>query len=265
MTKNCVNYNDCVDYVSREFDKFKALNNLSIIKSQIMLQSKFILSFVIFIFCTIVFSSCLSIDRNIKINKDGSGEESMKITFQKEFYEIMSSMTALMDSTRKQGYLDSLYNDDIFLSQTRQKYDSIPGINLISLTSEKGSDSSNSLIIRYNFDSVKKIGESLENVKKEGDNSISKAVWNNKDNKIFFEYLYEQSPGKNIISDSSESEMESLSTLFDGGGYNITIDFPFNVISSNAVSVNGNTLTWKYSMPDIIKQGKLKLEAVLEK
>lgn len=227
-----------------------------------MINPKFISGIIVLVACTILLSSCLSIDRNIKINKDGSGEEVMKITFQKQFYEIMASMSSLMDSARRQNYLDSLYSDEIFMSQTKEKYDSITGIKLISLTTEKGPDSSNSFIINYSFDNVKRIGESMENMEKEGDSSITDVTWISRDNKIYFDYLYEQSPGQKMETDSSDTD--SFSNLFEGGGYSITIDFPFNVISSNAVSTIGNTLTWKYSMPEIIKQGKLKLEAVME-
>ncbi len=216
------------------------------------------------ILCSVVFTSCLSVNRNIRINKDGSGEETMKVTFQKQFYDIMSSMTSLMDSTRRQGYLDSLYSDELFMTQTKDKYDSIPGIKLIDLSTEKGLDSSTSIIVQYQFDSVLKIGQSMGSLKQESSNSITNVNWSKDGDKILFKYLYEESP-ESGMGDSSSADMKNgIAKMFGGGEFNITIDFPYDVISSNATYANGNILHWKYTMPELVTQGNMKLEAVLK-
>lgn len=228
------------------------------------LKSGFILIPVILF--SVILSSCLSVNRNIKIKKDGSGEETMKITFQKQFYNLMSSMSSMMDSVRRQGYLDSLYSDELFLSQTKNKYDSIPGIKVIGLSTEKGPDSSNSIIIKYQFDSVIKIGQSMGSLKEDESSSITDVSWNKEGDKIFFNYTYEESPQeKAAVNDSTSAEIKnSMSEVFAGGSFNITIDFPYEVISSNATSREGNLLHWTYTMPEVIMQGKMKLEAVLK-
>ncbi|MDZ4712775.1 MAG: hypothetical protein SGI89_10675 [bacterium] len=219
------------------------------------------------IFCSFTFCSCLSIDRNIKLNKDGSGEETMSITFQKTFYSMMSSMSGMMDSTRKQGFLDSLYSDQIFLSQTKDKYDSISGIKLIDIYTNKGMDSSNSIVVKYQFDSVAKIAESLNTLKDEDKSgSDTYVTWKNEDGKMFFNYFSEQSSPSGVdMNDSISQQMKtSMAYLFQGGSVNTVIEFPFDVISSNATSSAGNILTWSYPMTDIIMDGKMNLETVMK-
>jgi len=211
-------------------------------------------------------SSCLSVSRNIKINKDGSGNETFSITFQKEFYEMMSSFSSMMDSSRKQSYLDSLYNDQIFINETRNKYDSIPGVKILDIHSEKGMDSSNKIIVSYEFDSVSKIGSALNSLDEENKDSKTTVTWIKEGDDIMFDYLYKQSlkgdEDLEAMNDSLTGEMmKGLAEMFRGGSIDIQIEFPFEVVSSNAASTTGNILHWNYPMSDLIMNGKMELKA----
>lgn len=225
--------------------------------------------FVLFILISsaIIFSSCISINRNISVNRDGSGTEVMTIKFNKIFYELMASMSSLMDSTRRQGYLDSLYSDEIFVDKTKNKYDSTPGVKLIDIHSLKGSDSSNSFVIKYEFDSLIKIGSSLKNIGSSDSNEdLTMVVYNKEGNDILFNYIYEEAAPQDLeTNDSLKEQMKkSMSELFQGGHFTFEIQFPYEVISSNAKSTEGNTLKWDFSISDLMSTGKMKLEAVLK-
>ncbi|MCY7362210.1 MAG: hypothetical protein LH629_09125 [Ignavibacteria bacterium] len=246
-----------------------------------MKSYKTIYSFFILIFCTVIFSSCLSIDRKIILNKDGSGNEIMKITFDKTFYQMMASMTSMMDSSRVQGYMDSLYSDQIFLNETKAKYDSAAGINLTDIYSEKNSDESNSFIVKYEFDSVQKINNSALSKFKENNNESSTEVTYTKDgDKILFGYLMSNSSNNNqtenlqnsndVANDSVSNQNEitdkltkGMADMFKDDEVSIEIIFPYEVISSNATSTDGNKLIWKYSLSESISTGNIKLEAVM--
>jgi hypothetical protein len=183
------------------------------------------------------------------------------------FYEMMASMSTLMDSTRKEGYLDSLYSDEIFVNKTKGKYDSIPGIKLIDISSLKDPDSSNSFVIKYEFDSLTKIGTSLDNINSSGDTSDKTTVIYSKEGSdILFNYTYQESISQGSqTNDSLSGEMrKGMSELFKGGNFTFEIQFPYEVISSNAVSSKDNKLRWDFSISDLMSTGKMNLEALLK-
>ncbi|MDQ3193471.1 MAG: hypothetical protein M3P82_00585, partial [Bacteroidota bacterium] len=192
--------------------------------------------------------SCISVDRNIRINRDGSGEEVLKITFLKEFYTMISSMSSLMDSSRRGGFLDSLYSDEIFLNKTRSSYDTISGIKIIDLSASKNPDSSNIFTIKYEFDSLIKIGESLGQLKDSNDKSETTVSLDKEGSNVRFLFEYKQdSPSDMPANDSLMEEMKTgMAAMFGSGNINIRIEFPYKVISSNATAADGNTLIWSY-------------------
>ena len=216
-----------------------------------------------FVLISISLYSCLSVDRKIKINRDGSGEEVLKITFLKEFYTMISSMSSLMDSARREGFLDSLYNDEIFLNKTRSSYDSIPGIKIIEMVASKKPDSSNSFTIKYEFDSIQKIGQSLGQLKDSNDKSQTTVVLDKEGSNVKFLYLYEQgAPAGMPVNDSLSEEMrKGMAAMFGSGNINIQIEFPYHVISSNAVFTEGNNLSWYYPISEIFMTSSMRLEA----
>ena len=212
-------------------------------------------------------NSCLSVDRKIKINIDGSGEETMKITFMKEFYSMMSSMSSLMDSSRRESYLDSLYNDEVFLSKTKSEFDSLQGIDITDVYSQRNPDSSSSFIIKYKFDNIVKIGSSLEKAiddNGDGEKRNPTIVKMNKDgDEVVFDYLYEQKKSDEALeNDSLNEEMRTgIAKMFGNGFINFEIEFPYEVISSNATSSDKNTLIWNFPMPEVFMNSKMHLEA----
>ncbi|MDQ3019449.1 MAG: hypothetical protein M3R36_02605 [Bacteroidota bacterium] len=216
--------------------------------------------------CSLVFCSCLSINRSIKLNKDGSGQETIKIIFSKEFYTIMSTMTLIMDSTRKQEYLDSLYNDQIFIGKVKDEYDSIPGVKVADVTSERNSDSSNTFKIKYDFDNIQSIGKAMSNINDKKDDYEISVTWLKEEGNVVFNYNYKEPSINDSISNDSLTEQmkKGMSTMFDGASMHFEIEFPYEVISSNATSASGNTLIWIYTMSDLFSKGSMNLEAVMK-
>ncbi|MBK8550104.1 MAG: hypothetical protein IPL53_03220 [Ignavibacteria bacterium] len=213
-------------------------------------------------------NSCLSVDRKIKLNRDGSGEEVLTVTFMQEFYSLMSSMTSLMDSTRRDSFLDSLYSDEIFINKTKGKYDSIPGITVNEIYSKKNYDSSQSFIISYSFDSLSKIGSLLEKTVESDDEIKSPAVVTmiNEGDLVKFNYIYEQTAEEPISdNDSLNAQMKAgIAEMFGSGFVNFEIEFPYEVVSSNATSANGNILTWNLPMTEVFMTSSMKLEATMK-
>lgn len=218
---------------------------------------------------TMLFSSCLSVNRNIYLNKDGSGTETMTIKFGKVFYDMMASMSSLMDSASAKNLVDSLYNDEEFINNTREKYNSVPGVKLLELYSQKNEDLSNSFIVKYEFDSIQKISSSeLSKFNTPDENSKSAEVIYEKDgSKISFSYIYSGTP-----AEASQTPQDSLTEqigmevkdIFKDAEVTFEIQFPYEVIFSNADKSEGNILTWNYSLSDAMSSGTMKLEAVMQ-
>lgn len=225
------------------------------------------ISILVFVFINaFMLHSCISIDRKLKINANGSGDEILTITFHKQFYDAMASMSTFMDSSRRQGFLDSLYSDEIFESKTKNAYDTIPGIHFIELTSRTNEDSSKSFFIKYEFDSISKIGSSLAQLKDSLDKSETKVEWIKDGDNIKFRYFYEWPIAKESQANDSlmEQMRKGMAEMFGSGSATFEIQFPFEIISSNATSAEGNTLKWTFNMSDVIVSGKMNLEAVLK-
>ncbi|MCB0728080.1 MAG: hypothetical protein R3A12_18100 [Ignavibacteria bacterium] len=226
-------------------------------------------SFLIIIAICFSLSSCIGVDRQIKLNKDGSGEETMKITFMKEFYGLMSSMSAMMDSARQESFLDSLYNDQIFIDKTKNGYDSIPGVKIIDISSQRNADSSSTFTIKYSFDNLDVLGSSLQKTLEDENDNQDKiptvvTMMPEGDN-IVFHYDYEKPEEEGEIDSTEIAMKNSMMKIFENGYINFEIEFPYEVISSNSTSANGNILKWDYPMKDIFMDSKLNLEAVMKK
>lgn len=230
------------------------------------IKATFIISTILLLCVT--YSSCISIDRKIKLNKDGSGEEIMKISFMKEFYTMMSSMASVMDSARQKEFLDSLYSDEIFMDKTKSGYDSIPGLHIEDIYSQRNPDSSNSFVIKYSFDSISRIGSSIDKTFDENSKKKNSALvtFNKEGDEIVFNYLYEQPSGEDIAeSDSLMDEMKlGMAKMFGNGYINIEIEFPYEIISSNATSAENRTLTWNYPISDVFMNSRIKLFATMK-
>ncbi|MBK8983833.1 MAG: hypothetical protein IPM38_16330 [Ignavibacteria bacterium] len=214
-------------------------------------------------------SSCISINRSIKINRDGSGKEILKITFMKEFYDVMASMSTLMDSTRRDGFLDSLYSDEVFENKTAENYDTIAGLKLIDLSSTTNSDSSKTFLVDYDFDNISKIGSSLSHINENDDKYVTDVSLKENGDKVYFLYEYRLKDSILATENSSDSlalDMKtSMSKMFEGGNFSFEVELPYNVISSNSNNRSGNILKWDFPMTDVILSDKIRLEAEMEK
>ena len=234
-----------------------------------MNPGKYFFKVLILIISAFLFSSCISINRNITLNKDGSGNEVITVKFEQTFYQMVGSMTSFMDSSRVKGFMDSLYSDEIFINETRQKYDSVPGIKLLELYSHKNDDQSNSFIIKYEFDSVQKIGSSILSKFDESDEegSAAEITFRKENDNIIFKYDYAKEPVRNSVSETdslNEQMSKGMSGFFKESNIVFEIQFPYDVISSNADSTVNNKLIWKYSLSESMSSGNMKLEAVMK-
>lgn len=212
-------------------------------------------------------SSCLSIDRKIKINADGSGTEVQTFNIDRTFYDLIFTMVQTLDSTRAGSVKDSLYNHEEMLKPIRTNLSSKEGIELVSLTGETNKDSSVTYKFAYKFNEVAKIGYatniSAKDISSEKENK-SEIVWQDNGNTINFSLLYKPDPGDDI---NQEENTKAFSFLFANKNVNFEIEFPYEIQSSNAINSTGNKGVWTFPVSELMldKTKKLYIEAVLKK
>ena len=227
----------------------------------------FFLIIVIFV-STINLTSCLNIVRDIKINSDGSGKETLTIEFGSDFMGMLVAFASIGDSTNEQEIIDSLYNDEIFIQETKEKYSNMPGITLLDIFSTTNPDSSKTMKVIYLFDDISVIGSSF---KMEGENlpeSNTTVTYEEIGNEIYFKFFYESKEDDvTVETDSTDTNYkESFAQFFEGDKLVYNLEFDYDIISSNANNTDGRKLTWEIYLSDIYTmEDPLVLEAVLQK
>ena len=233
-----------------------------------MKKIKHLLSLLIILALTISLTSCLSFVRDIKIFKDGSGEETLTIEFGRDLMMMLVAFVGASDSTREKSYTDSLYNDELFIQDTKAKYEDIPGVTLININSKTNKDSSKTMTVTYLFDDVSIIGSAVD-VGNDLPKSKTEITYKDKEDKVYFKYVYEPKKDEdtNDETDSTEADFkESMAEIFKDYAMEFNIEFEYDVISTNATYIDGRRLTWLYDMSEIyMMEEPLVLEAVLQK
>ncbi len=203
-----------------------------------------------------IFSSCISIERAIKINEDGSGSEVMTIYYSKDFFDFMKSAAMAFDSVKGNSIMDSLLSEDLFSNELKDKYKKIDGITLKDIKSKYNSDSSMTMKVNYNFDNVKRLeqsGQTLNSDEGTFGKGKTEIIYKKELNKILFSYKYEMASE----SDTSNSMRNSMSAFFKDQKMKFNITFPYKIKSSNATKTNGKTLTWEFDMDKMMSSGSV--------
>ncbi|HLT23968.1 MAG TPA: hypothetical protein VK004_02485 [Ignavibacteria bacterium] len=229
-------------------------------------MKKFALLSIILILC-LNLTSCINITRNIKVNKDGSGSEFVILNFDKTFFDVMMAFATIGDSSRVIEVRDSLYNDDDFISDFKQKLSNVDGLVLKEIYSTTNEDSSKTMYIRYDFDRIDLLGISMGSSRDEVLSGKVTVLYEDQGENLKFSYLQEDSREQETENDSTYANlMEGVAEMFKGKEAVYNIEFSYEVLSSNAQLQDGRLLKWVYQMDDMVLNGNnVYLEAILKK
>lgn len=217
-------------------------------------MKKFYRQILILLPFVVLFSSCVDMTRNIVLNKDGSGSEKMNINIASQFFKMMQGLASL-DTTKKVDVFD----DSKIISEIKENFTGNSLVTLNDISSITNSDSSKNLLVDYSFNDLKAIAVSLDD---SGEETKSKIYM--KEQGEIIKFYYEMANEDKNNSDSSMSELNNK--MFDGKQFTLNIEFPYDVISSNATSQDGRKLTWVRPMNVISKPGSKEIfEAELRK
>ncbi len=218
-------------------------------------MKKFYRHILILLSFVVLFSSCVDMTRNIVLNKDGSGSEKMNINIGPQFFKMMQGLAAL-DTTKKVD----VYNDSMIVTEIKKNFKQTDLITLNDITSVNTPDSGKNLLVDYSFTNLRAIALSLDDAEAEK----SKSVIYMKEQGNVIKFYFEMANEENVNENSSTSDLNEK--LFDGKLFTMSIEFPYDVISSNSTSQDGRKLTWVRPMNVISKPGSKEIfEAELRK
>lgn len=202
----------------------------------------------------VLFSSCVDMTRNIVLNKDGSGSEKMNINIGSQFFKMMQGLAAL-DTTKKVD----VYNDSLIVSEIKKNFKQTDLITLNDIVSTNTPDSGKNLLVDYTFNKIEAIALSLDDEEAKNSKSVIYMKEQGDIIKFYFEMANQE------VNDSS-SMTDLNNKMFEGRVFTINIEFPYDIISSNATSQDGRKLTWVRPMNVISKPGSKEIfEAELRK
>jgi len=190
-----------------------------------------------------IIQSCITIERNIIINEDGSGKETTVITYERAFFDFIVGSALSFDSVNGKSIIDSIFNEDAYAMEIKDKYKEINGIKLKDVNAKLNSDSSLTLKIHYTFEKISKLTSTFQALEdKDGFAGTGKTeiVYKKDGKKIHFRYKYNPESD----SDSAKSIKNSLSGFFKEQKMIFNITFPYAITSSNAHKTSGKTLSW---------------------
>jgi hypothetical protein len=228
------------------------------------MKNKILPKIFILILIAIIFPSCISIERLIKINEDGSGKETFKVNFTKDFIDFIVGSSMAFDSTKGKSIADSIYNNNPFSEEITSSLKSVNGIKITDVKKEIASDSSLNLTINYTFDKVEKLSETLNSVESEEmpfGKTETKISFKKSGKKFKFKYYSKKSD----MTDTSASLTNTLIPFFKDKKMVFKITFPYSITSSNALKTNGKTLLWEFDMAKMLSDTTaLNMEAIMK-
>jgi len=196
-------------------------------------------------------------ERAIKINDDGSGKEVMTVQYSKDFFDFLKATATAFDSVNGKSIADSLFKEDLFTNEMKDKYKKMDGITLKDIKAKFNPDSSLTLKINYTFDNIVRLSQTLNSLDDKDESSLGKGkteiVFKKEKKEIIFRYKYEI----DSQNDSNRSLRNSLAGFFKDRKMTFNITFPHNIKSSNANKTNGRTLTWEFDMDKLMTEGKV--------
>lgn len=209
-------------------------------------------------------NSCIDLTQNIVINADGSGSETSTITFDKEFMDMITAFAVSFDSTRRTEIIDSIYDNENFIDDMRDDFDSVPGITLTNMSAQTNPDSSKTIYFSYDFANISAM-QNLFNSRDASETMNSTVTYTEQGDNMIFKITYSKLDDASTDTTGTALKNE-IGKLFQNDMYNTTVTFPYPVVSTNGQLDGNNKVTWNVPMESLYNlKEPVVMEAVLKK
>lgn len=199
-----------------------------------------------------LFQGCFDVKREIKFYPNGSGTEKITVTLDRSLFNLFPSYV-LADNTGRAKKLSGIINDDTqlykWLTASMQRS---AGTQVTNLLVTDKSDESKEIIIEYMFDEP----GSLLKVMKETTFDFSNQL-NVSFSTLKFFLEDEDLTFKHVIRNANRSFDDSLalnifSGLIQSNIVYYSIEFPFEILTSNAQSQAEKVLNWQFPLSNAL-------------
>jgi len=205
----------------------------------------FVLSLFILCFLFIFLSGCFDVKREIKMFPNGSGYEEMHIYLDADFYSRLQNLASLDNTGRWKKKLDSLNDNTLIESRITADVERTSGTSMKDFKITSNPDGSKEIYLHYFFDEPQVISKIAKELTYVYSNQLPVQF-----TAIKFLYdegylIFKHTTRKAERYFSDDLMMSVFEPTLSEKKISYTIEFPFDVKSSNAMIQSGNTLTWE--------------------
>ena len=211
-----------------------------------------IIKYVLLLTAVFIISGCFDIKREIKIYPNGGGVEKMYVVMDKEFFDVMKTYASMDPTGRARKKLDTLNDNTLLNWGLTADLQRTPGLSLKDLIITNLPEGAKQIYIQYSFDEPTAILRVIKEVTYSFSNQLNVVYSTLK----FFDEG-DKLRYKSVVRNASRSFDDSLalslfSSLINTKSITQTIEFPFEVSSSNAQSQADKSLTWNFTLHDAL-------------
>lgn len=197
-------------------------------------------------------SGCFDVKREIQMNPDGSGYESIFVTLDKDFFDRMSILASSDASGKWKKRADSLNDDSKIENRIKMDMQRVGGTSLKDVKISTKEDGTKEIFMMYHFEEpsvlLKVIKECTFSWSNQLPVQFSTLKFQYDDADLFFKHITRKAER----SFDDELMHSVFSPVYSSKKVTYTIDFPFDVKESNAMSSAGRTLTWEMNFETIM-------------
>lgn len=213
--------------------------------------TKFILLSFLTVFL-VISSGCFDVKREIVMNPDGSGDEKIYVTLDKEFFERMNIL-ATSDATGKwKKRADSVNDNTMIEDRIKMDMGRVGGTSVKDVKVTTNSDGSKEVFLQYHFDEPAVLLKVIKECTFSWSNQLPVQF-----STLKFQYdegdlLFKHTTRKAERSFDDELMNSVFSPTYASKKVNYSIEFPFDIKESNAMTSAGRTLTWEMTFENIM-------------
>lgn len=224
-----------------------------------------IIKFAVLFSIALTFTSCINVKRDIKFYPNGSGTETVIISFDKSFFDTFETYASLDNSGNAHALLKIISDNTLWQNTILTDLQKTSGTSVKELSVVQLENGGKEIIITYTFDEPTAIIRSVKEVTFPFTNKTN-VIWatlkflDDKD-KLKFKYVLRKA--ERSFSDSIG--LSVFSELINTGTVSYNIDMAFQVLSTNSQSQSGNLLSWEFPLKTILfDQAEMTAEMVRE-
>ncbi|KXK42207.1 MAG: hypothetical protein UZ05_CHB002003032, partial [Chlorobi bacterium OLB5] len=197
-------------------------------------------------------SGCFDVKREIQMNPDGSGYESIYVTLDKDFFERMGTLASSDASGKWKKRADSLNDDSKIENRIKMDMQRVGGTSLKDVKITAKEDGTKEIFMKYYFEDPSVLLKVIKECTFSWSNQLPVQFSTLKFQYDEADLFFKHTTRKAERSFDDELMHSVFSPLYSSKKVTYTIDFPFDVKESNASSSAGRTLTWEMNFETIM-------------